>query len=43
MKPHRNPSRVLPPEEPKTPFPLTELILVALFVALMVALWRVAP
>lgn len=42
MKPHRS-SRILPPEEPKTPFPLTELILVVFFVALMVALWRVAP
>lgn len=43
MPKDRHHSRVLPPEEPRQPFPITELILIAAFVALCVALWRVAP
>lgn len=42
MKPHRS-SRILPPERPRDPFPLAELIVIVAFVALCVALWRVAP
>lgn len=38
----RNPNRVLPPEPPRRPFPLTELIIVLFFVALCLALWGAA-
>lgn len=43
MKAHKHHNRILPPDDPTPKIPWVELLIIVLFVALAVALWRVAP